>query len=65
MPQGGELTVHCADATLDAPDLAHVPELGSGDYAVLEVIDTGSGMTAEVLEHAFEMPCRRSTPRCL
>lgn len=54
MPGGGRLTVECMNATLDKEYAARVADTRPGDYAVLAVSDTGSGMPAAVLEHAFE-----------
>ncbi|WP_145137085.1 response regulator [Roseomonas gilardii] len=51
MPEGGVLTLGTDRARVEAGD---VPELKPGDYAVLSVRDTGSGMAPEVLSHAFE-----------
>jgi PAS domain S-box-containing protein len=54
MPTGGRLTIETANAPLD-PELARVhQEAPAGDYAVLTVADTGSGMSAEVKAHLFE-----------
>ena len=49
MPDGGTLTISTANLHLDRPG-----ELPPGDYAVVTVEDTGSGMTPEVLSQAFE-----------
>jgi PAS domain S-box-containing protein len=53
MPQGGELRIDVADAT--RADLeAERGRIPLGDYVLLSVTDTGTGMTPEVLEHVFE-----------
>jgi PAS domain S-box-containing protein len=51
MPQGGRLTFRTASATVQpgAPD-----GLAAGDYVVLEVCDTGHGMSPAVLRRAAE-----------
>ncbi len=54
MPDGGELTIACRNATLDAAYVKRNPEAIVGDYLLLEVTDNGSGMTADVLAHAVE-----------
>jgi signal transduction histidine kinase len=60
MPDGGRLTIGCANAHLDKPDIAALlsPEdfdaIAPGDYIVLSVNDTGGGMAADVASHAFE-----------
>lgn len=53
MPEGGILTVATANFDVDAghPHPAGIPE---GEYVLLTVADTGSGMTAEVKSHLFE-----------
>ncbi len=51
MPQGGQLTIEAADATLAAGQARGVP---AGDWVALSVSDTGAGMAAEVLERVFE-----------
>ena len=53
MPQGGTVTVSMANAQLGASE-AKTAELAPGDYVRVDVIDTGVGMSAEVLAHAFE-----------
>ena len=54
MPRGGKLTVEYANVHLDETYVAQNPEAKIGDYVVLAVSDKGSGMTAEVRDHAFE-----------
>jgi signal transduction histidine kinase len=52
MEVGGTLTVETGNVTLDAPVRPEEP--GAGDYAMIAVTDTGSGMTEEVLAKVFE-----------
>jgi PAS domain S-box-containing protein len=54
MPYGGTLTV--ATRNQPAEESVHVAsaKLRPGDYVVLTVRDTGTGMSASVLEHIFE-----------
>jgi signal transduction histidine kinase len=52
MPGGGTLTIETGNATLrgaDRPD-----DLPAGEYALISVSDTGTGMTDEVRAKAFE-----------
>jgi PAS domain S-box-containing protein len=52
MQVGGRFTVSTAQVTLGAPSRPEEPP--AGDYIVLSVSDTGSGMSDEVLAKAFE-----------
>ena len=52
MPDGGTLTIATANVTLDAQD--PTVDLPPGEYVVVTVSDTGTGMTEEVLRNAFE-----------
>ncbi len=54
MPQGGKLTIETANAYLDEIYAATQSEVVPGQYAVISISDTGSGMTKEVQERAFE-----------
>ncbi|MGA2043796.1 MAG: response regulator [Roseiarcus sp.] len=54
MPDGGKLTIETSNARLDEAGLADQAELAPGDYVMLTVTDTGSGMSRETLARAFE-----------
>jgi signal transduction histidine kinase len=54
MPQGGKLTVEVRNSSLDESDLDVNGEARPGDYVMVAVTDTGSGMLAEVASRAFE-----------
>ena len=54
MPAGGTLTIECAATQLDENDILRNPDVGLGDFIVLTVRDSGSGMSDEVQARAFE-----------
>jgi PAS domain S-box-containing protein len=54
MPEGGKLTLETANAFLDEAYARAHDDLAAGQYVMLAVSDTGSGMPAEVAEKAFE-----------
>ena len=54
MASGGRLTISAANASLDAGDHNVHPDVAAGEYVVIAVTDTGSGMPKQVLERAFE-----------
>ncbi|HEV8331339.1 MAG TPA: response regulator [Steroidobacteraceae bacterium] len=54
MQDGGKLTIETANAHLDDGYTDQYPELKPGQYVVLCVTDTGTGMTPEVIARAFE-----------
>jgi signal transduction histidine kinase/ActR/RegA family two-component response regulator len=53
MPKGGELTIH-VDARTVASDEAQRLQIEPGDYEIIEIADTGIGMSDEVQNHLFE-----------
>jgi CheY-like chemotaxis protein len=54
MPTGGKLTIATDNATLDEDYARAHPGAIPGDYVMLSVSDTGTGMTEEVKAHLFE-----------
>jgi len=54
MPKGGALVIATANATLDADHACARTGAVPGDYVMLSVGDTGTGMTAEVRARLFE-----------
>ena len=54
MANGGSLVIETLNATLDAHYVRSHDGLIAGDYAVVSVTDTGSGMTPAVLARVFE-----------
>jgi PAS domain S-box-containing protein len=54
MAPGGKLTIETSNAYLDDDYARNNPEVAPGDYVMLAVTDTGSGMPPEVIERAFE-----------
>ncbi len=54
MPEGGRLTVEVRNIALDESDVDVNGEARPGDYVMVAVTDTGSGMNAEVAGRAFE-----------
>ncbi len=54
MPQGGTLTIETQNSHLDDDYVARNPEATPGDYVLIAISDSGSGMPLEVLERAFD-----------
>lgn len=54
MEGGGRLTIESQNADVDEDYVAAVPGLVSGNYVLISVSDTGTGMPAEVVDRVFE-----------
>jgi PAS domain S-box-containing protein len=54
MLPGGKLTIQTANCPLDRGYCLLHPEVTPGDYVLLAISDSGSGMTPEVMAHLFE-----------
>jgi PAS domain S-box-containing protein len=62
MPRGGVLRIGSANRTLDDVYCRSQSDVQPGDYAMIEVTDTGTGMTPQVLAHVFEPFFTTKTP---
>jgi CheY-like chemotaxis protein len=54
MQKGGELTIETRNVHLDAEHCQHHVDAREGDYVLLSVSDTGTGIPEEAYEHIFE-----------
>jgi len=54
MSDGGRLTIETTNVTLDEDYARENPDVNAGDYVMLSVTDTGTGMAPEIREHVFE-----------
>ncbi|RYZ03536.1 MAG: GAF domain-containing protein [Comamonadaceae bacterium] len=54
MPDGGRLTIETQNAHLDERYVAEHPGVPAGQYVLLAVTDTGTGMPADVVAKAFD-----------
>lgn len=56
MPQGGKLTIETKNVTLDAAYVARQQDedLVPGDYVMLSVTDSGSGISPDIIDRVFE-----------
>ena len=62
MPTGGELVIHIGNVYLDETFAKRHPDIEAGNYVLVAVTDTGSGMSPEIQEHIFE-PFYTTKPR--
>ncbi|MBI1179876.1 MAG: PAS domain S-box protein [Alphaproteobacteria bacterium] len=54
MPSGGKLTIETANTRLDDDYVSQFDDVPPGQYVMIAVSDTGTGMTREVIERAFD-----------
>ncbi|MDO9712237.1 PAS domain S-box protein [Paracraurococcus lichenis] len=54
MPDGGRLTLETGNVLLDESYAAAQPDVTPGQYVMVAVSDTGTGMSEEVMRKAFE-----------
>jgi signal transduction histidine kinase len=54
MPNGGHLTIETSNAYLDDAYAARFDDVAPGQYLLLSVTDTGTGMSPELLARVFE-----------
>jgi len=54
MPDGGTLTIATANKVLDAATAREIADLEPGDYMLVSVSDTGTGMSADIVSKAFD-----------
>ncbi len=54
MPDGGRVTIETQNTHLDSRGVANEPGLAAGQYVMIAVTDTGSGMSPEVIAKAFD-----------
>ena len=54
MPDGGKLTIETSNADLDDRYAGENEEVTAGQYVLISVTDTGTGMPPEIIERVFE-----------
>ncbi|WP_207540347.1 histidine kinase famiy protein [Sabulicella rubraurantiaca] len=54
MPDGGRIELETSQRSIDAEDAALFGEIQPGDYVVLSITDTGTGMSPEILRRVTE-----------
>jgi PAS domain S-box-containing protein len=54
MPHGGSVRIEVSNATLDRRYAALYPEVAPGAYLLVDVSDTGTGMSPDVVARAFD-----------
>jgi PAS domain S-box-containing protein len=54
MPQGGTLSITAANRRLTSAEAGRIPGSQPGDWLMLEIMDTGTGMPPEVVAHIWE-----------
>ncbi|MDQ7246387.1 ATP-binding protein [Dongia sedimenti] len=54
MPEGGRLTIETANTSLDPDYAARHPGVPAGQYVLISVTDSGTGMSPETISRAFD-----------
>jgi PAS domain S-box-containing protein len=54
MPNGGELTITAGNITLDEAAARNIPGTAAGEYVVLGVSDTGTGIAPDIVNRIFD-----------
>jgi PAS domain S-box-containing protein len=54
MPDGGTLTITTSNVALTAESVRRLPGVVAGDYVLIQVADTGTGMSPDTVARAFE-----------
>ena len=54
MPDGGRLTIRTTNEHLEASSTVQGDQMPAGDYVVVSVTDTGTGMSPDIIAKAFE-----------
>jgi PAS domain S-box-containing protein len=54
MPGGGTITIETANRPIGSDEVAEKPDIAPGEYAMLAVSDTGTGMPPEILARVCE-----------
>jgi two-component system cell cycle sensor histidine kinase/response regulator CckA len=54
MPEGGTLTITTANVDFDEAAIASHPDAAPGRFVMIDVADTGAGMTQETLQSIYE-----------
>jgi PAS domain S-box-containing protein len=54
MPKGGRLDIVTRNVRIDASYAAQHPEVSQGDYVLIEVSDSGTGIPSDILGQIFE-----------
>jgi PAS domain S-box-containing protein len=54
MPDGGVIIIEAENVTLDGGAVVFNPEAVAGDYLMISLSDTGSGMKPEIISRVFE-----------
>ncbi len=54
MPEGGVLTIETSNATLNEKYTKRYDDVSAGDYIKIDVRDTGTGMSPDIMDNVFE-----------